>query len=66
MNPKDLPVVGTVFRLGAQDRVLDSFLLLGPIVILSFVVLGRNAFTISVTGAYLLSFIGYVLYKGIR
>jgi len=66
MNPDQLPVVSAVFRFGAQDRALDSILLLGPVVILAFVIFGRNLFTEAVTGLYVLSFIGYVLYKGIR
>ncbi|RBI61073.1 hypothetical protein DMJ13_15185 [halophilic archaeon] len=66
MNPENVPFVGAVFRFGARDRVLDSILLLGPVVILAFVILGRNILTKTVTGLYILSFAGYVLYKGIR
>ena len=66
MNPENLPVVGAVFRFGARDRVLDSILLLGPVVVLAFVVLGRTPLTVTVTGLYVLSFVGYVLYKGSR
>ncbi|WP_433634368.1 hypothetical protein [Halomicrococcus sp. NG-SE-24] len=66
MNPEKLPFVGAVFRFGARDRVLDTILLLGPVVILAFVILGRNLLTKTVTGLYILSFIGYVLYNGIR
>ena len=66
MNPENLPFVGAAFRFGARDRVLDTCLLLGPIVILAFVVLGRNVFTVLLTGLYVLSFVAYVLYKGTR
>lgn len=66
MNPENLPYVGAVFRFGARDRVLDTYLLFGPLVILAFVVLGRNLLTVLITGLYVLSFVGYVLYKGTR
>lgn len=66
MNPRNLPYVDAVFRFGAQNRVLDTYLLLGPIVILIFVIIGRNSFTVLVTGLYVLSFIAYVLYNGSR
>jgi len=64
MNPENLPFVGPVFRFGARDRVLDSHLLLGPIVILTYVISGRNTLTVLITGVYVLSFIVYVLYNG--
>lgn len=66
MNPANFPIVGMVFRYGASDRVLDSILLLGPVIILGFVFLGRNPITVTVTGFYILSFLGYVLYNGLR
>lgn len=66
MTPKDIPYVGAVFRFGAHDHVLDSILLLGPVVILTFVILGRTPLTAVVTVLYILSFVGYVIYKGIR
>lgn len=66
MNPEEIPFVGAVFRFGARDRVLDTILLLGPVVVLAFAVFGRNLLTTGITGLYILSFIGYVLYKSIR
>jgi len=66
MNPRNLPIVRAVFRFGARDRVLDTILLLGPVVILTIVLLDRNPVTGIITGLYVLSFVGYVLYKGIR
>lgn len=64
MNPENLPYVGAVFRFGARDRVLDTYLVLGPLVILLFVILGRNLFTVLITGLYILSFVAYVFYNG--
>lgn len=66
MNPENMPVVGAVFRFGARDRVLDSILLLGPVVMLAIIFLGRTPLTTGVTALYILSFVGYVLYNGRR
>lgn len=62
MNPKEIPLVGAVLQYGAEDRVLDWILVLGPVVVTSFVVFGRNAATTGVVALYLLSFVGYVLH----
>ena len=66
MKPENLPYVGAVFRFGARDRVLDSILLLGPVVVLAMAVLGRNVVTGALAALYVLSFVAYVLYKGFR
>jgi hypothetical protein len=66
MNPQNLPVVGSVLRLGANDRALDSILLAGPAVIATFALFGRNLLTTALTSLYVLSFVGYVLYKAAR
>ena len=54
MNPEELPVIGAVFRFGAQDRVLDSILILGPLVVVFFAVLGRSILTETVVALYVL------------
>ena len=66
MNPENFPYVGAVFRFGANDRVLDSILLLGPVVILVLVIFGRTAFTTILTASYIFAFTGYVIYNGLR
>lgn len=66
MGPDEIPVVGAVFEFGAEDRVLDTILLLGPLVVLAFVVLGRTPLAEGVVTLYLVSFVGYVLYSGLR
>lgn len=65
MNPENLPVVGAVFRFGARDLVLDAILLLGPVVILAMIVVGRNLLTMVVAATYVVSFTAYVLYNGV-
>lgn len=66
MKPENLPYVGAVFRFGARDRVLDSILLFGPVVLLAIVVLGRTSITTILVGFYILMFTGYVIYNGVR
>lgn len=63
MNPKNFPVIRRVYQYGAEDWMLDATLLLGPVVILLFVLFGRNPVTVGVVTLYILSFVGYVLYK---
>jgi hypothetical protein len=65
MNPESLPIAGPVFRFGADDHVLDSILLGGPLVLLLIAVGGRTPLTVAVTGLYLLSFVAYVVYNGV-
>ncbi len=60
MTPEDLPLVGAVFRFGAQDRVLDSILLAGPLVLALVVVFGRSLLTEALVALYVLSFVIYV------
>jgi hypothetical protein len=66
MNPETLPYVGAVFRFGASDRVLDSILLAGPVVVLSMILLGRTPVTTVLAVGYVLSFTVYVVYKGVH
>ena len=65
MTPENIPYLGAVFRFGARDRVLDSILLAGPVVVLAMILLGRNPVTTVVAVLYVLSFVVYVLYKGV-
>ncbi|AGN01028.1 hypothetical protein L593_05395 [Salinarchaeum sp. Harcht-Bsk1] len=64
MNLDDLPVVSQVFESGADDRVFDSLLLLGPVVIVLIVLLGRSLLTAVLAVFYLGVFCGYVVYRG--
>lgn len=66
MNPENIPYIGAVFQFGARDRILDTILLAGPVVILTFVVLGRIPFTTALAGLYIVLFTSYVIYKGFR
>jgi len=66
MKLGDLPIVSTVFEAGADDRVFDSLLLLGPLVIGLVIVLNRSLVTETLAIVYLGVFVTYVLYRGIR
>lgn len=64
MNIGDLPVVSNVFEAGADDRVFDSLLLIGPLVIGLVIVLGRSLVTEALAVTYIGAFVAYVLYRG--
>jgi len=66
MKLGDLPIVSTVFEAGADDRVFDLLLLLGPLVIGLVIVLNRSLLTEALGVAYLGVFVTYVLYRGIH
>ena len=64
--PRDLPVVSAVVEAGADDRIFDSLLLIGPLVIGLIVILGRSLVTEAVAIVYIATFVGYTLYRAIR
>ncbi|QKG94414.1 hypothetical protein EXE43_12730 [Halorubrum sp. SS5] len=66
MKSRDIPVVSAVLEAGADDRVFDSLLLTGPLVIGLVVVFGRSLVTEAVAIAYIAAFVGYTLYRGVR
>lgn len=66
MKLGDLPVISTVFEAGADNRIFDSLLLLGPFVIILIIVLNRSLVTEALVVAYLGVFVTYVLYRGAR
>jgi len=66
VKPGDLPVVSYVFEAGADNRVFDSLLLLGPLVIGVVVVLDRSLFTEALAAAYIAVFVACVLFRGIE
>ena len=64
--PRDLPVISAVVEAGADDRIFDSLLLIGPLVIGLIVILGRSLVTEAVAIVYIATFVGYTLYRAIR
>jgi hypothetical protein len=59
----EIPVVSTVVDAGADDRVFDSMLLVGPVVIAIIALLGRSVVTELLAVAYILTFVSYVVYR---
>ncbi|WP_123539265.1 hypothetical protein [Halosimplex salinum] len=66
MTVRDLPVLSSVFEAGADDRVFDSLLLVGPLVIGVIILLERSLITEALALAYIAVFVVYTLYRGIR
>ncbi|WP_254533392.1 hypothetical protein [Natrinema gelatinilyticum] len=65
MKIDSLPIVGEPLEGGAEDLVFDSMLLLGPVIVVLIAIVGRSALTTTIAVAYLSSFVGYVLYRGV-
>ncbi|RZV06677.1 hypothetical protein BDK88_3704 [Natrinema hispanicum] len=64
MNLRGLPVVGDLLEAGAEDRVFDVLLLVGPLLILFIAVVGRSVLTSGGAIIYILFFILYIIYRG--
>lgn len=58
------PFFQFAIRFGVEDRVLATFMLAGPLVILALALVGRTAVTIAVAAAYVGLFVLYIAYKG--
>ncbi|MFB6075249.1 MAG: hypothetical protein ABEJ89_09570 [Haloarculaceae archaeon] len=59
------PLPPWLAEVGTDDPVFDVLLVAGPLVIALIAVLGRSLPTDALAAAYLLSFVGYVAYKGV-
>jgi len=65
VNLTDIPVVKQVFESGADDRVYDSLVLAGPILIAVILLVGRSLITLGLALSYVALFVFYLAYKGI-
>ncbi|WP_227379871.1 hypothetical protein [Haladaptatus halobius] len=63
---RDFPLLRRLAQFGGQDTVFDLLLLLGPLLIMSIALIGRTAVTGALAIGYILFFLGYLLYKGLR
>lgn len=66
MRLGDLPLIERVFEFGPEDRIFDSLLLFGPLIIILITVVGRTTATIGIALSYIAVFVLYVLYQGAR
>jgi len=61
MRFRDYPVVRQIAETGADDRVFDALVLIGPGVVAALVLVGRSLLTEVVAGAYLVVFVANVV-----
>lgn len=66
MQIEDIPFIGSLLAAGADDRVFDILLLVGPLAILVITILGRTPLSVAIAVAYTGGFLGYILYKGFQ
>lgn len=66
MNPKDIPLVETLFPLSERDPVFDTLMVLGPFLIVTIVVLGRSPVTVAPAALYVLALPTYVAFRALR
>jgi hypothetical protein len=65
MNVTDLPIIRQVVESGADDRVYDALVLVGPLVVVGILLLGRNAATVGLAALYVTLFVSYLAYRGV-
>lgn len=63
MSIDDVPVLAWILDTGPDDRVFDSLLLAGPLLIVVLALVGRSPVTVALAVGYLGVFAGYTLYK---
>ncbi|AAG19634.1 MULTISPECIES: hypothetical protein [Halobacterium] len=61
-----IPVIGPLLAAGADDRVFDALLVLGPVVIVAIRLLGRTPVSLALAVAYTVGFAAYILSEAIR
>jgi hypothetical protein len=66
MRLQEIPFVGPLLAAGADDRVFDAFLVLGPVAILVITLLGRTMVSSAIAVAYTVGFLGYIAYKSLH
>ena len=66
MTPESLPLIGSVFRTGADDRVFDTLLILGPALLVVIALLGRQSVTIALAAGYVIVFLAHTVRNWVR
>lgn len=66
MNLRRVPGFGEVMDAGADNRVFDALLVVGPWVIVLLAVAGRSVVTEAIALGYLVLLIGNTLYRAAR
>ncbi|AOW79556.1 hypothetical protein HTSR_0356 [Halodesulfurarchaeum formicicum] len=66
MNPTAIPLVETVFEVGAQDRLFDGLLLIGPVLLVLIAAVGRTPLTMALAGGYIAAFLLHIGHRYAR
>lgn len=66
MRISRIPLLAQIRNTGADDRVFDALLFVGPVVIVLIRIIGRSILTGALALAYLAVFLGYILYGRLR
>ena len=66
MRVSDIPVLAHVSESGPDDRVFDSLLLVGPLIIALITALGRTFLTHTIAILYITLLVIYILYQGLQ
>lgn len=65
MTPEDIPVLGTLFEVGAKSRLYDAMMLLGPILIVLIAIVGRTEVTTVSAGIFVITLPLYILFQSV-
>jgi hypothetical protein len=65
MNATDVPLVASIARAGAEDRVFGWLMVAGPAVFALVALLGRAAVTVALASLYVVAFVAYIPYKAL-
>lgn len=66
MNTENVPILGELLSAGPNDRVFDSLLLVGPLLIVVIAIAGRSLPTMLLAIGYLIVFVGYAIFKSVE
>lgn len=65
MPLEELPGIGLLVESGTNDPVFSVLMLLGPLLIGTIALIGRNLVTVVLATLYIGFFVGYIAYKWI-
>ncbi|SDZ78978.1 hypothetical protein SAMN04488065_0328 [Haloplanus vescus] len=66
MTPARLPLLEQILESGADDRVFDGLLVVGPAVIALIAAFGRSPATIALAAGYIVAFLSHTCAKAVR
>lgn len=63
MKLRDLPILRHLEDVGPSDPVFDILVITGPVVLTTIAVFGRSHGTTALATAYILGFVGYLVWN---